>query len=111
MSISSLVGAPQRQALASLATSAAAYEGPRGATSARFGLVAMEQSAVGLPHMPAGFHARDGVVTGLSLRGCGLTSLHDAIGDLTSLVDLDLTDNALTALPRSMERLSSLECL
>ena len=48
---------------------------------------------------------------GLSLRDCGLASLDDAIGDLGSLVDLDLTGNRLTALPRSMQRLTSLECL
>ena len=78
---------------------------------AQVALIEIEQSDIGLPHRPPGFHVDGGVVTGLSLRNCGLTSVPDAIGALTSLRDLDLTDNALTTLPHAMERLTSLERL
>lgn len=47
----------------------------------------------------------------LSLRGCGLSSLSPAIGALTHLVRLDLSDNHLTALPSELGRLEALEVL
>lgn len=47
----------------------------------------------------------------LSLRGCKLSTLSPAIGVLTHLTRLDLSDNNLTALPREVAQLTALQVL
>jgi Leucine-rich repeat (LRR) protein len=56
-------------------------------------------------------YVENGMVVALALRGCGLSSLPDSIGQMTGLRQLDLTGNRLTLLPESLGNLVYLERL
>ena len=58
-----------------------------------------------------GCYIENGVLVALALRGCGLTSLPDSIGQLTALRQLELTGNRLTVLPETFGKLVNLERL
>jgi leucine-rich repeat protein SHOC2 len=52
--------------------------------------------------------ARQDRVSNLDLSFCGLTALPDSIGTISTLTELNLTNNHLTSLPRSIVNLSKL---
>ncbi|MHA1274487.1 MAG: leucine-rich repeat domain-containing protein [Promethearchaeota archaeon] len=58
-----------------------------------------------------GFTVINNFVTGIDLHNCGLRTLPEAIGNLKSLVNLDLRWNQLTTLPESIGKLKSLQKL
>lgn len=76
-----------------------------------------------LPILPRGEEAPVGIVldesdrgtvrrvTGLRLRGQGLTDLPELLGNLDALTHLDLANNDLERLPPSMKNLTALEVL
>jgi len=58
-----------------------------------------------------GFTAENNRITGIGLYKCGLSTLPESIGNLSSLQTLFLNGNQLTTLPESIGNLSSLQTL
>lgn len=56
-----------------------------------------------------GFTAENNQVSGLGLYKCGLTTLPESIGNLTSLTYLNLESNSIKTLPESIGNLKSLK--
>jgi hypothetical protein len=68
------------------------------------------EASLGLAHGPPGIHVSDGAVTGLSLRGSGLTSLPRSLADLPALDRLDLRWNRIVPRPDWLRALETRGC-
>src|SRR5579885_3005667 len=60
---------------------------------------------------PIGAYVAQGAVVALALRGCGLATLPDSLGQFSQLERLDVTGNQLTALPEALGTLRHLKAL